>query len=131
VEVRRNFLSPFLLAFDLPVPATTAGVRGTSNVPGQSLTLMNDRFVREQAERWGAELARSAASRGRPEGPAGAGPDGAPAVAASAILRAYARPATDDELNRAAAFLGPAPTAEAWSDLAHALLLSAEFRYLR
>jgi cytochrome c553 len=131
VEVRRNFLSPFLLAFDLPVPATTAGVRGTSNVPGQSLTLMNDRFVREQAERWGAELARSAASRGRPEGPAGAGPDGAPAVAASAILRAYARPATDDQLNRAAAFLGPAPTAEAWSDLAHALLLSAEFRYLR
>ena len=38
-----------------------------------------------------------------------------------------------DEVNAALAFLGdaPNPSAEAWSDLAHAIFLSTEFRYLR
>jgi hypothetical protein len=53
-------------------------------------------------------------------------------------VAAYARPATADEVSNAVAFLGVAtgdasvvPDANAWSDLAHAILLSAEFRFLR
>jgi hypothetical protein len=121
LEVRRNFLSPFLQAFDQPVPTTTVGARSVSNVPVQGLALLNDPFVRGQAERWGAALAADAAAR---KGAAGA-------VVAEAFLRAYARPASDDEVARAVEFLGPSPDVTAWSDLAHAILLSTEFRYLR
>ena len=49
LEVRRNFLDPFLLAFDGPIPATTEDRRTISNVPAQSLALMNDPFVQQQA----------------------------------------------------------------------------------
>jgi hypothetical protein len=49
-EVRRNFLEPLMLAFDRPVPFTTFGRRNTTNVPSQSLILMNDPFVILQAE---------------------------------------------------------------------------------
>jgi cytochrome c553 len=118
VEVRRNFLSPFLQVFDQPVPTTTVGARSTSNVPAQGLALMNDPFVRGQAERWGkalAEGARSGSTRG---------------VVADAYLAAYGRHAADAEVSRALAFLGDAPDAGSWSDFAHAVLLSTEFRYL-
>ncbi len=33
INVRRNFLSPMLLAFDFPTPSTTMGRRNVSNVP--------------------------------------------------------------------------------------------------
>jgi hypothetical protein len=141
LEVRRNFLSPFLQAFDQPVPTTTVGARSVSNVPVQGLALLNDPFVRGQAERWGAALEADAAARkgaggaraaGARYAPGGAGSaDAAGAVVAEAFLRAYARPASDDEVARAVEFLGPSPDVTAWSDLAHAILLSTEFRYLR
>ena len=43
--VRRNFLSPFMLAFDTPVPFSTMGRRNISNVPAQALILLNDPLV--------------------------------------------------------------------------------------
>lgn len=49
-EVRRNFLEPMMLAFDRPIPFTTFGNRNVTNVPAQSLILMNDDFVNEQAQ---------------------------------------------------------------------------------
>ena len=52
LAVRRNFLSPMMLAFDLPIPATTVGRRNVSNVPAQALILLNDPFVDEQALAW-------------------------------------------------------------------------------
>lgn len=52
VSVRRNFLSPMMLAFDAPVPFSTMGKRNVSNVPAQALTLMNDPFVVDQAKLW-------------------------------------------------------------------------------
>ncbi|XOV91654.1 MAG: PSD1 and planctomycete cytochrome C domain-containing protein [Bacteroidota bacterium] len=48
--VRRNFLQPMMLAFDRPIPFTTFGNRNVTNVPAQSLILMNDPFVKHQAE---------------------------------------------------------------------------------
>ncbi len=52
LEVRRNFVSPMMRAFDTPVPFTTIGRRTVSNVPAQSLILMNDPFVIGQAQAW-------------------------------------------------------------------------------
>jgi cytochrome c553 len=49
LEVRRNYLTPMLLAFDFPTPDTTRGRRTTSNVPAQALMLMNSPFVLDQA----------------------------------------------------------------------------------
>ena len=51
VRVIRNNLDPFLSVFDMPVPATAKGRRDETNVPAQSLTLMNDPFVISLAER--------------------------------------------------------------------------------
>jgi hypothetical protein len=51
-SVRRNFISPFLLAFDTPVPFSTMGRRNVANVPAQSLILMNDPFVLDRVRGW-------------------------------------------------------------------------------
>lgn len=48
----RNFLSPMMLTFDMPIPETTIGRRNVSNVPAQALVLMNDPLVVEQAKLW-------------------------------------------------------------------------------
>lgn len=50
LEVRRNFLNPMLTTFDRPMPFTAFGKRTVTNVPSQSLILLNDPFVVEQAE---------------------------------------------------------------------------------
>jgi len=55
-EVRRNFLEPMMLTFDRPIPFTTFGKRNITNVPAQSLILMNDPFVILQAEVMAKEL---------------------------------------------------------------------------
>jgi len=55
-EVRRNFLPPMMRAFDSPVPYTTIGKRTSSNVPAQSLVLMNDPFVIGAAKTWAKSL---------------------------------------------------------------------------
>lgn len=56
VEVRRNFLSPMMLAFDTPIPFNAIGRRNQSNVPAQALILMNDPFVVQQAYQWANKL---------------------------------------------------------------------------
>src|SRR6266849_3474824 len=56
LEVRGNFPSPMMRTFDTPVPFTTVGKRTVSNVPAQSLILMNDPFVLSQARLWARRL---------------------------------------------------------------------------
>jgi len=51
VEVIRNRLDPFLATFDAPIPFGAKGRRDITNVPAQSLALMNDPFVLEAARR--------------------------------------------------------------------------------
>ena len=58
LRVRRNALHPFLSVFDVPVPASTKGRRDVTNVPGQSLTMLNDGFVLRMAHRWAERLER-------------------------------------------------------------------------
>ncbi|MCC9602911.1 PSD1 and planctomycete cytochrome C domain-containing protein [Stieleria sp. JC731] len=54
--VYRNFLNPFLLTFDMPNPFGPKGRRSQSNVPAQSLAMMNDPFVIDQATRWAKQV---------------------------------------------------------------------------
>ena len=51
VRIIRNRLDPFLTIMDAPVPTSTKGRRDLTNVPAQSLTMMNDPFVISLAER--------------------------------------------------------------------------------
>ncbi len=57
ISIRRNFLSPMMLAFDMPIPFNSVGRRNVSNVPSQALILMNDPFVVGQATLWGRRIA--------------------------------------------------------------------------
>ena len=50
--VRRNAQNPFLEVFDAPKPSTTRGRRDVTNIPAQSLAMLNDPFVVDQAARW-------------------------------------------------------------------------------
>ena len=62
LNVRRNFLNPMFLAFDMPVPFSTMGRRNVSNVPAQALTLMNDPMVVGQARLWARRVMRNGQS---------------------------------------------------------------------
>jgi hypothetical protein len=115
LNVRRNFLSPMFLAFDYPIPFSTIGRRGVSNVPAQALTLLNNPFVIEQARLWServlAEPGLSDAQRVQ-----------------RMYESAFGRPATAEELSDALAFLaeqggerGRTGSVRAWADLAHVL----------
>ena len=56
LRIRRNAHNPFLEAFDAPKPTTTRGRRDITNVPAQSLTMLNDLFVIDQAAKWSRQL---------------------------------------------------------------------------
>ncbi len=122
LELRRNFLPPMLLVFDMPLPHTSAGQRTVSNVPAQSLMLMNDPFVVQQAGLWARRLMTLPAA-GR---------------ITEAYLSALGREPTADERKSAEAFLAaqahehqePVPGERAWADLCHVILNLKEFIYI-
>ncbi|MEM1355391.1 MAG: PSD1 and planctomycete cytochrome C domain-containing protein [Planctomycetota bacterium] len=58
IGVRRNFLSPMMLVFDAPIPFSTVGRRNVTNVPAQALTLLNDPFIHEMADRWSRRVVK-------------------------------------------------------------------------
>jgi hypothetical protein len=129
IAVRRNFLSPMMLAFDTPIPFTTIGRRNVSNVPAQALILMNDPLIVQQAQAWAQrELAPPAAT---PQERIG-----------RMYLAALARPASNAELENALAFLKEQAAAlglpdqawqndtRVWTDLAHVLFNVKEFAFL-
>ena len=55
-SVRRNFLPTLMLAFDFPAPFSTKGKRDITNVPAQSLALMNDKLIYEQSKIWAQRI---------------------------------------------------------------------------
>ncbi len=52
VRTQRNRLDPFLQTFNAPVPLGGKGRRDETNVPAQSLTMLNSRWVMDLAEQW-------------------------------------------------------------------------------
>jgi hypothetical protein len=117
LSVRRNFLSPMLLAFDTPTPFSTMGRRTLSNVPAQALILLNDDFVHLQAQRWAEQvLAQPTDTRQRIR---------------RMYQAAFARPPRADEVAACEDFLRKQPDDRAaWSDLAHVLFNVKEFIFL-
>jgi hypothetical protein len=129
LEVRRNFLSPMLRAFDMPVPFTTIGRRTVSNVPAQSLILMNDPFVLDQAQLWARRiLARN---------------DGAPEESIGRIYRtAFSRPPAAAEERQGLAFMQKQAEAlgisapqcwqdeRVWTDFCHVVFNVKEFIFV-
>lgn len=124
ISVRRNFLTPMLLVFDYPTPFTAIGSRGTTNVPAQALTLLNDPFVIQQADRWGQRIAKEQ----------GTATDHIQRM----YLKALGRAATKQEVTSTLAYLreitntaeGEAIPTEGWQELAHVLMNMKEFIFL-
>ncbi|MFN7876050.1 MAG: DUF1553 domain-containing protein [Pirellula sp.] len=56
VRVQRNSLDPFLRAFDFPEPFATTGRRDATNVPAQSLAIMNDPQVSRLINSWAKRM---------------------------------------------------------------------------
>ncbi len=129
LAVRRNFLDPFMQAFDQPPPSASCGRRHASNVPAQALAFLNSELVHEFARRWGERLARDARSdEARIESAWHAAFGRAPRADEVALARAFLA----DE--RAAAGAEVEPTVResaAFAALAHVLFASKEFIYLR
>ena len=69
VQVIRNSLNPFLRAFDFPEPFSSKGRRDVTNVPAQSLMMMNDRQVTRFANAWVDRTFREAQSAPRAQSP--------------------------------------------------------------
>ncbi|MCE9610597.1 MAG: PSD1 and planctomycete cytochrome C domain-containing protein [Chthoniobacter sp.] len=126
LTIRRNALSPFLEVFDAPKPFTTIGLRDTTNVPAQSLALLNDPFVIDCAAAWARQLIA---------GKADATTD---ARIHRMFIEAFARPPTAPELAASRRYLGtddanPAArlaSQPAWSDFAQSLFNLKEFIFL-
>ena len=116
LQIRRNFLNPFMLAFDMPSPFSAMGRRSISNVPAQSLVLMNDPFVHEQAGHWATKLLTLDSDQTRIE---------------TAYRQAFARPPSSEESQRLLAFLSESKDPkQAWTDLCHILFNKKEFIFL-
>ncbi|MEM9833955.1 MAG: PSD1 and planctomycete cytochrome C domain-containing protein [Bacteroidota bacterium] len=127
LEVRRNFLSPMMLTFDRPIPFSTFGKRNATNVPAQSLMLMNDPMVLAQAERMAERVIAQTELNTHER-------------IQQIYLWAFARPAREEEVNQAMAFLEQQAKAHqsenistsvsAWKDYCHTIFNMKEFIYL-
>ncbi|TWT37238.1 Planctomycete cytochrome C [Posidoniimonas corsicana] len=116
VAVRRNFLPPMALAFDMPSPFSSMGRRTRSNVPAQALVLLNSPFVAEQTSAW-AERTHAAAEDSH-------------ATARKLYVSGLGREPSEEELESLVEFVAAGPAVEGWAEAAHALVNSKEFIYL-
>ncbi|MBD3672798.1 MAG: DUF1553 domain-containing protein [Planctomycetaceae bacterium] len=129
LPILRGIVPEFLKLFDLPEPSNPQGDRDTTNVPSQSLFLMNSPFVLEQSDATATRLI--AASSNNDE-------------RIELVYRlCFTRSPTPDEVQVAREFIADLQpqmaknddekqSAEqaAWSSLVQALFASAEFRFL-
>lgn len=129
MPILRTKMPPFLKTFDHPEPSNPQGLRDSTNVPAQSLFLMNSPFVIEQAKFLAnAVIAETADSEERLR-----------------ILwqRTLSRSPTGTEINRSLEFLAKTDDklkneqsdatkrqTQSWAMLSQALFASAEFRYV-
>ena len=120
----------FLATFNQPAPKIPTGRRDIANTPAQSLALLNDPFVTNQADVWAAELIT------RPD-------TSVESRLQHMFSKAIAREATSDELSlwkdAARDFAVAEKISEAemltsrslWQTLAHAMFNVKEFLYVR
>jgi hypothetical protein len=106
-----------LRVFDCPIPFSTQGRRNASNVPAQSLTLMNDPFFQLLADRWGQRAIEF-------------GAEDRAQVIEELFVEAFSRAPRAAEIERILAFLGDRNDEGAWSDVCHVLLNMKEFIFI-
>ena len=124
LELRRSFLPTFLRAFDMPNATEPTGARQVTNVPAQSLALMNAPFVHEQAEAWAKRITESELSTEE--------------RIQQLHLTAFSRPASDKEVDWAKQVLQSIASdyqanrndPRVWTDLCHLMLNRKDFIYL-
>ena len=122
LTIKRNTLNPLITTFDGPKPFTTVGRRDATNVPAQSLTLLNNLFVIDAAKQWAATLDRNQ-------------PDAAKVD--TLFLQALARKASSAEQAAATRYLADLKVNHAdkpamvWQDFAQSVLNLKEFLYLK
>ncbi|MCX7665161.1 MAG: PSD1 and planctomycete cytochrome C domain-containing protein [Gemmataceae bacterium] len=125
LQIRRNFLNSFFVAFDYPTPFTTIGKRGSTNVPAQALAMLNNPFVQLQAEVWAKKILalpmKTDAQR-----------------IEQMFLQAFGRPPSDQEMKFATQFIEtrlndtPKPDlVRVWSDLGHVIFNTKEFIFVK
>ena len=127
LAIRRTALNPFLEVFDAPKPFTTAGRRDATNVPAQSLALLNDRFVIECARTWADRLVAEKAD---------ANPE---QRIRRMFATAFAREPAGREISASRQYLETSAAsgvpllqdAPAWRDFAQSLFNAKEFIFLR
>jgi hypothetical protein len=131
LEVRRNFLDHMMTVFDRPTPFTTFGKRDVTNVPAQSLFLMNDPFIAEQAHHMAINLLGNEELMEVKD------------RINEAYLRAFARLPSADEISKGLAFISNTKIQLAekvktnkelnimvWKEYCHALFNMKSFIYL-
>ena len=122
LTIRRNSLNPLITTFDGPKPFTTVGRRDSTNVPAQSLTLLNSLFVIDAAKQWATTLDRSQPDTAKVD---------------TLFLQALARKATPAEHAAAARYLADLKLTHAdkpvmvWQDFAQSVFNLKEFLYLK
>jgi hypothetical protein len=123
LNIRRNSLNPLITAFDGPKPFTTVGRRDATNVPAQSLTLLNSPFVIDTAKQWARTLNLKMQSDAD--------------KVDTLFTQALARKATPAEQSAAARYLADLKAAHTenpamvWADFAQSVLNLKEFLYLK
>ena len=121
LEVRRNFPDEFLTAFDFPKPIATVGKRYSTNGPMQSLMLLNDPLVVQQARIWSESIAIQE-------------PDSIKRIEAM-HLRLLGHPMTSAQQKSAIELMqqlrANASEQEAWAAFAHAMLNLKEAWYIK
>jgi hypothetical protein len=129
LPVIRNTVFDFFQVFDFAEPHVTNGKRASTVIAPQALYLMNSPFVKEQAHAFAQELlkdSRDDAGRVR-----------------LAYLRAYGRPATNEEVGQALAYVSRYEAAlvttekdvskrrpRAWQSFCQVLFAGSEFVYV-
>ena len=117
IQVRRNFLNPFLTAFDFPDPSTSVSHRNETLVPTQALAMMNSPFVNQQAQLWAQRELRQDASIGE--------------RAKHMFIKAIGRPPSESEQEILVQHVTDNNTVSGWTDVAHILFSLNDFMFVR
>ena len=128
VRVRRNSLDPLLRVFDFPEPTSAVGRRDQTNVPAQSLLLMNS----PQVASYASSLARKVSTD--------RGLNNDVDRITEMFVRLFTRNPSAEEVRMSLEFLASAPTQsdpanpdrrDAWTALAQTLVTLKELIYVR
>jgi len=121
IAIRRNFLTSDLLAFDFPKPLTSIGRRTRSNVPAQSLFMMNNPLVREEAEGLARRLVEEHSETSE--------------RLIALFETAIGTPPSETQMKECEAFLADdsksGDEVKRWSDLCHVVFNMKDFIFLR